>query len=422
MASGAWSGTQATSGSMAVTQPAAGTYSYSLSCTGAGGSANGSATLGVTSLTNNMAAVIIDAGPAGAAGVINLPFVSITLCRPGTTTCQTIDHVLLDTGSYGLRILAPGVLDPALALPAVTGAAGNAIGECAQFISGFLWGSVRRADVKIAGEVALSLPVQQVGDTGSAFRNIPSACSNTGANLGTVSALGANGILGVGLFNQDCGASCASQANAGIYYECSASACAGTTLALANQVANPVAAFSTDNNGVSVSMPAVTAAGATTLAGTLVFGIDTQPNNAIGAATVYATNSSGNFTTTYKGTAYTSSFLDTGSNGLFFSDSTIPSCSQSSGFSGFYCPAAALVVSAVNSSPNGSATGTVSITIVSPQSLDPTVRAAPIAGSSSRGTRSRSFDWGLPFFFGRTVFVAIDGASTRHGTGPYWAY
>ncbi|MEO5671342.1 MAG: DUF3443 family protein, partial [Ramlibacter sp.] len=33
-----------------------------------------------------------------------------------------------------------------------------------------------------------------------------------------------------------------------------------------------------------------------------------------------------------------------------------------------------------------------------------------------------TFDWGLPFFFGRNVFVAFTGASTPRGIGPYWAY
>jgi hypothetical protein len=38
------------------------------------------------------------------------------------------------------------------------------------------------------------------------------------------------------------------------------------------------------------------------------------------------------------------------------------------------------------------------------------------------GTFSGGFDWGLPFFFGRNVFVAIQGQSTPGGTAPYWAY
>jgi len=35
---------------------------------------------------------------------------------------------------------------------------------------------------------------------------------------------------------------------------------------------------------------------------------------------------------------------------------------------------------------------------------------------------SGSFDWGFPFFIGRNVYVALDGASTPGGAGPYFAY
>ena len=150
-----------------------------------------------------------------------------------------------------------------------------------------------------------------------------------------------------------------------------------------------------------------------------IFGIDTQSNNAIGSATVYAADSRGNFTTTYKGSALTSSFLDSGSNGLFFPDSTIPLCF---GSRGFYCPASTLSLSAVNTSANGAASGTVNFTVENLLALAGTVRAASVGGSIGRNPHLRFFDWGMPFFFGRTVFVAFDGANTLHGTGPYWAY
>lgn len=37
-------------------------------------------------------------------GNVNTPYVSVNVCEPGTTKCQTINNVLLDTGSTGLRI------------------------------------------------------------------------------------------------------------------------------------------------------------------------------------------------------------------------------------------------------------------------------------------------------------------------------
>ena len=35
---------------------------------------------------------------------------------------------------------------------------------------------------------------------------------------------------------------------------------------------------------------------------------------------------------------------------------------------------------------------------------------------------SGSFDWGLPFFFGRNVYTAIAGQNTPGGIGPYVAF
>ena len=38
------------------------------------------------------------------------------------------------------------------------------------------------------------------------------------------------------------------------------------------------------------------------------------------------------------------------------------------------------------------------------------------------GPSPNEFDWGLPFFYGRTVFTAIENQSTAGGLGPYFAY
>ena len=60
---------------------------------------------------NNVVNAIVDQGPSrfgsGQQAAVNIMYVKVTVCVPGsTTTCQTIDHVQVDTGSQGLRILA----------------------------------------------------------------------------------------------------------------------------------------------------------------------------------------------------------------------------------------------------------------------------------------------------------------------------
>ena len=145
-----------------------------IACGGGGGGTAGTGQPPPPPPTNNTASVIVDEGPSNAS--VNTMFTSVTVCVPGSTSsCQTIDHIQVDTGSYGLRILAPVLT---LTLPVETLANGSSLAECTQFVDGFSWGPVVTADFQIAGETAKSLPVQVIGD--SRFTNIPSECSGTG--------------------------------------------------------------------------------------------------------------------------------------------------------------------------------------------------------------------------------------------------
>jgi hypothetical protein len=79
----------------------------------------------------------------------NKPCVSVTVCSPGTSNCQTISDILLDTGDYGLRIFKQVLTVP---LEPVASGSGS-LGECITYGGGLsLWGSVQMADVKLGGE------------------------------------------------------------------------------------------------------------------------------------------------------------------------------------------------------------------------------------------------------------------------------
>jgi len=324
---------------------------------------------------------------------------------------------LVDTGSSGLRILSSALT---VALPQQKAPDGNPVAECLTFLGSYTWGPVQTADVQIGGEKASAAPIHVLSDT--AFK-VPSGCTSSGFHSAdTLDTLGANGILGVGMFTQDCGSSpaCVQTGSAGLYYECPSSGCVKAGEALAQQVVNPVALFPSDNNGVIVELPSVSGA-ATSVSGSLVFGIGTQSNNALGGATVYTAPQFA-FTTTFSGHTYPGSFVDSGSNGLFFVNTTgITECTGNE--AGFYCPASTQNLSATNQGANG-ASGTVKFSIGNAATLfaNASDMALSDLGGPALSPNADYFDWGLPFFFGRNVFTAIEGMSTPGGTGPYWAY
>jgi hypothetical protein len=344
--------------------------------------------------------------------------VSVTVCVPGTTTCTTVDNVQVDTGSQGLRLLA-SALPAGFALPGVpagaNGSADTPAGECALFGTGYTWGAVRLADVKLAGETAASLPIQVIADP--AVPAAPSNCAGSGLAMTDATALRANGIIGVGLFSADCGGGCVNQALSPWYYACTAGTsgtCAASAQPLAQQVSNPVAAFSSDNNGVVIDLPAVGASGSALVNGTLTFGIGTQADNALGSATVLRTNTVTGFvtTTTSDGTVYSQSYLDSGSNGFFFQSSTLTRC----GF--WYCPSSPQSLSATVAGTDGT-TAPISFSVGNEATL---VATGNWAFDNLAGYNSSMFGWGLSFFYGRRVYTAIEAQQTPAGPGPFFAF
>lgn len=128
--------------------------------------------------TANTQTITVNTGPTQ--NYVDGAFTSVTVCVPGSTTsCQTIDGILVDTGSWGLRIMASALTG--VTLPQQNGAGGEPVVECLPFIDGVTWGPVQTADVQIAGEVAKSLPIQVIGST--SFSTVPNGCTSYGLSL-----------------------------------------------------------------------------------------------------------------------------------------------------------------------------------------------------------------------------------------------
>jgi len=387
-----------------------------------------------TAPVRNTTSAVVDIGPAN--NSTNMLFVTVTVCMPGSTTnCQSIDNIQVDTGSEGLRILssALGNLDPSSGngLPTVKDSSNNILQECVQFAdTSYAWGPVAAADVSMAEENGSSVPIQVISAT-PAF-SVPSSCLRLGTggpSLNTVTALGANGIIGLGVFPDDCGGACGPTSSnvPNQYYVCPSGACSVARVAETSQVANPVVYFPSDNNGVLVTMPSIDAAGAATATGSLTFGIGTQSDNALGSASVFTVDDYGEFTSTYNGVQYPA-ILDAGSNALYFLDYVtlgIPDCGGSYG--GWYCPSSTQNYTVTNLGTNGT-TGQASFSIANTLSLfsNSTFTAFNnLGGDSGTGVSTDMVDLGMPFFYGRSVFVGIMGQtapSNAANTYGYFAY
>ena len=350
-------------------------------------------------------------------GQWNIPTVSVTLCLPGTATCQTVDNILLDTGSVGLRI-SHSVLT--LNLPPVTDNGSN-VDECYQFSSGSVFGPVVSADVVLGGEPAVPVDVQ----ISNASLTPPSSCTQ----VSSVTSGGVNGILGVGYpFTQY---------DLGIYYLCSSSGCPnqpscsntqGSNGSFPCQVANPVFSFPTDNNGILLSLPSVPSSGAPPpVYGTLTFGLNTQSDNSLSGLTVYEISDNNSCGSSYSyleasftgGSSGSCAFLDSGSNGLFFGTGNFTSGSVTFTVCNiyWYCTSSPLAPISLTLTGGNGTTGSFGLSVINESSIQNSSNIAwnDLAGPyGSKGT----FDAGLPFFFGRSVAVGYQTGSQN----PFWAF
>ncbi|HTS80672.1 MAG TPA: DUF3443 family protein [Myxococcaceae bacterium] len=367
---------------------------------------------------------LLSTGPVSA----NVAYATITVCSPGSTiACQSIDHVVVDTGSTGLRILHEVLSPSVVPRPVVDPPSGRPVSECGVFADGWTWGSLDTVDVNLGGRTISSLVAHVIGDPASGAA--PSGCSaGNGPEEDTVADFGANGVLGVGYYLQDCGSYCAGQipTSGAPFWACSGGGgdqgCTAITLAATSQPANLIALLPSDNNGLEVRFPSTGTAPAATLSGTLLFGIGTQTDNPPGSASFHVLAADGSLTTTYGGNTFDQSLVDSGSSAYYFADGSIAQCASSDVGTGFYCPPSAIDTSGTLAGAEVRP-ATIAFTVGNADQLFTTAPdaavfpslAGPLGGLQ---LSTRTFDWGLPFFYGRSVFVVFEGRVGGTTTGP----
>lgn len=181
-------------------------------------------------------------------------------------------------------------------------------------------------------------------------------------------------------------------------------------------VANQVPRFPDGyNDGISVAMNNPSGGQAT---GTLTFGNGGQ---APAGTTVLTTTSSGDVQGNFLGRTISDAFFDTGSNGYFFdADASTGLIDCSGNYSGFYCPSQPVSLSAALIGAAGEQ-ATVSFTIANARTLaNGGGYALPNLGGTFGSTDV--LDFGLPHFYGRTIYFGMDRRSLGVSGAPYVAF
>jgi hypothetical protein len=145
-----------------------------LACGGGGGS-NGPGT--GNTITSNASTITIagansNVQPISVIG-FNTPVTSIQVCNTAGANCVTVNNVLVDTGSAGLRVISTAVAT--VGLTQLTAPTSGRLAECVMFGVGALgsgtatFGLVQMGQVKINGETTAThapggIPIQVIGD------------------------------------------------------------------------------------------------------------------------------------------------------------------------------------------------------------------------------------------------------------------
>lgn len=334
----------------------------------------------------------------------NAPCITLTVCQVGTSNCDTVDNVLVDTGSFGLRIFKSVLPNTAnLLTPMKSG--NNNIAECISYADGTSnWGPVEYVNIILGTTPSVeSLPIQIID---ASFPGISSSCPGAAA---TPAEFEMNGIIGVGPLTTD-------QLTSAMYYSCnSLGSCTQTTPP--EYLPNPITKLGAgNNNGLTLTFGAIPQSGTKDADGYMIFGVGSYPSNTPPLdANVFRIDDNSpyaiNVDTVFNGVT-NHSFLDTGSNFFYFSNQFLPLCEN---INKALCPADFTSKNATMNGLNpsgGLTTATINFSIGNAENLFSNGNTAyNNIGFVFPGLGTNIVDWGMPFFYGKTVYIVFAGES-----------
>lgn len=361
---------------------------------------------GAESRAENEMPLVIKGLKTPTAHAFNRMTTSITLCAPGSRRCVSIDNIMVDTGSVGLRLQGRALAG--FMLPAEQDG-GHDVAECFSFVGhSNIWGKVRLADVHLGGLVASSLPVQ-VSD-GALARPADASCPNYDNDPAS------NGTLGIGRGSME---------RIGILYTCEAGSC--TKLPAGGvpdtlRIPNPVSRLPKDNNGEVFVFPPATHAVSREVHGKLYLGVNTAANNMLDRrVTILPLDARGYFTTRFHGRNYPQSYIDSGTQTISFLDPKLSKCSNTP-FD--YCTTNAVNVFGAMVQPTDKTSSMLSLFRIMQQPGIPGLLHDVYDDIVSVGGTPGQFVWGLPFFVEKRVYLVQEGR-TPNGflqTGPFYGF
>jgi hypothetical protein len=182
---------------------------------------------------------------------------------------------------------------------------------------------------------------------------------------------------------------------------------------------------------VTASSGANPSSGGASCSGTLYFGIGTQTNNALGAVSLYTIDSDyadfatfADLNTTFapSGGLLAYSYIDAGTSALYFPDNGNLTPALCADASSFYCPATVTALSAQIQGFDNPTVSTIAFSVGNFDAIDASTNPFQPFVVGDSGAGSDSFVWGLPFFYGRSVFVGFEGQTFGGVAGPVYGF